>query len=35
MMSYRGYERKDDMAGDLACVFAIGEAILKDNEWMH
>src|SRR5262252_370496 len=27
LMSYRGYERKDDIAGDLACVFAIGVAI--------
>lgn len=26
LMSYRGYERKDDIAGDLACVFAIGVA---------
>lgn len=27
MMSYRGYERKDDLAGDLTCVFAIGVAL--------
>ena len=27
MMSYRGYERTDDIAGDLACVFAIGLAL--------
>lgn len=27
LMSYRGYERKDDVAGDLACVFAIGVAL--------
>ncbi|HLF04511.1 MAG TPA: DUF998 domain-containing protein [Dehalococcoidia bacterium] len=27
LMSYRGYERKDDIAGDLACVFAIGVAL--------
>lgn len=26
-LSYKGYERKDDLAGDLACVFAIGVAI--------
>ena len=27
LVSYRGYERKDDMAGDLACVFALGVAL--------
>ena len=27
LMSYRGYERKDDIAGDLACGFAIGVAL--------
>lgn len=27
LMSYRGYERKDDVAGDLACLFAIGIAM--------
>lgn len=27
LMSYRGYERKDDIAGDLACIFAIGVAL--------
>ena len=27
LLSYRGYERKDDIAGDLACVFAIGVAL--------
>jgi hypothetical protein len=26
MASYRGYERTDDVAGDFACVFAIGVA---------
>lgn len=26
LLSYRGYERKDDIAGDLACIFAIGVA---------
>lgn len=26
MLSYRGHERADDIAGDLACVFAIGVA---------
>ena len=28
LMSYHGYERKDDIAGDLACVFALGVALL-------
>ncbi len=27
MVSYRGYERQDDAAGDLACVFAVGVAL--------
>jgi hypothetical protein len=27
MISYRGYERQDDVAGDLACVFAVGVAL--------
>jgi len=27
LMSYRGYERKDDIAGDLGCVFALGVAL--------
>ncbi len=27
LFSYRGYERKDDVAGDLACVFALGVAL--------
>ena len=27
LMSYRGYERKDDIAGDLACVFVLGVAL--------
>jgi hypothetical protein len=27
MLSYRGYERKDDIAGDLACVFAVVVAL--------
>ena len=27
LMSYRGYERKGNIAGDLACVFAIGVAL--------
>ena len=28
LFSYRGYERKDDIAGDLACLFALGVALL-------
>lgn len=27
LMSYRGYERKDDIAGDLGCLFALGVAL--------
>ena len=27
LFSYTGYKRKDDIAGDLACVFAIGVAL--------
>lgn len=27
LLSYRGYERVDDIAGDLACFFAIGVAL--------
>lgn len=27
LMSYRGYERSDEIAGDLACVFALGVAL--------
>jgi len=27
LMSYRGYKREDDIAGDLACIFAIGVAL--------
>ncbi|NUM79732.1 DUF998 domain-containing protein [bacterium] len=26
LLSYRGYERKDELAGDFACIFAIGVA---------
>ena len=26
LLSYRGYERKDDVAGDMACAFALGVA---------
>lgn len=27
LLSYRGYDRRDDIAGDLACVFALGIAL--------
>ena len=27
LLSYRGYERRDDIAGDLACLFAVGVAL--------
>ena len=27
LLSYRGYERADDIAGDLACLFAVGAAL--------
>ncbi len=27
LLSYRGYERADDIAGNLACVFAVGTAV--------
>ena len=27
LLSYRGFERVDDIAGDLACVFAVGVAL--------
>src|SRR3989304_3888454 len=27
LLSYKGYERTDDIAGDLGCVFAVGVAL--------
>ena len=27
LLSYKGYERSDDLAGDLACIFAVGVAL--------
>jgi hypothetical protein len=27
LLSYKGYERSDDIAGDLACLFAVGVAL--------
>jgi hypothetical protein len=35
LMSYRGYERKDDIAGDLACVFALGVALFPTTPDVH
>ena len=35
LMSYRGYERKDDIAGDLACVFAVGAALFPITPEMN
>lgn len=29
--AYRGYERKDDIAGDLACLFALGVAFFPNS----
>lgn len=31
LMSYRGYERRDDLAGSLACVFALGVALFPTS----
>jgi hypothetical protein len=31
LLSYRGYERSDDIAGSLACLFAVGVAIFPTN----
>ena len=35
LFTYRGYERKDDIAGYLACVFALGVAFFPNsgNSW--
>jgi len=38
MGSYRGYERKDALAGNLACIFAVGVALFPtapDNATSH
>lgn len=32
LFSYKGYERKDDIAGDLACVFALGTALFPTDK---
>jgi hypothetical protein len=31
LFTYRGYERKDNVAGDLACVFALGVALSPNS----
>ena len=31
LFTYRGYERKDDVAGDLACLFALGVALFPNS----
>lgn len=31
LFTYRGYERKDDIAGNLACVFALGVAVFPNS----
>jgi hypothetical protein len=31
LFAYRGYDRRDDIAGDLACLFALGVAFFPNN----
>lgn len=31
LFTYRGYERKDDIAGNLACLFALGVALFPNS----
>jgi hypothetical protein len=31
LFAYRGYDRRDDLAGDLACLFAIGVALFPNS----
>ena len=31
LFAYRGYEREDDIAGDLACLFALGIALFHNS----
>lgn len=31
LFTYKGYERKDDVAGDLACLFALGVALFPSS----
>ncbi len=35
LFTYRGYERKDDVAGNLACLFALGVALFpnRGTDW--
>ena len=38
MFSYRGYDNRDEIAGKLACVFALGVALFpttSSNRWIH
>jgi hypothetical protein len=37
LFAYRGYERKDDVAGHLACIFALGVALFPNSgtEWQQ
>jgi hypothetical protein len=35
MLSYRGYERKDDIAGDIACFSAVGAALFPTSPDIH
>jgi len=38
LFSYKGYENADDIAGDLACLFALGVALFPTNSsqpWVH
>ena len=32
MLSYKGYDRRDDLAGDLACIFAVGTALFPTHQ---
>ena len=34
LLSYKGYEKKDDLAGDLACFFAIGIALFPTTPFL-
>jgi len=31
LFTYRGYDREDDVAGNLACIFALGVALFPDS----
>ena len=31
LFTYKGYEKRDDVAGDLACIFALGVALFPVN----